>query len=79
MKFGNLLIVSPSEDVKKNSFPGYYLKKYGIYQIAVMKKYSEKVLSIYTFDFPFMENNLLKLIAMLLNPPSQSPFDEQNT
>lgn len=44
-----------------------------------MKKYSEKVLFIYSFDLPFMENNLLKLIAMLLNPPSQSPFDEQNT
>jgi len=44
-----------------------------------MKKYSEKILFIYSFDLPFMENNLLKLIAMLLNPPSQSPFDEQNT
>jgi len=45
-----------------------------------MKKYSEKVLFIYSFDLLFLkENNLLKLIAMLLNPPSQSPFDEQNT
>jgi len=64
---------------KKIISPDTILRKYGIYQIAVMKKYSEKVLSIYTFDLPFIENNLLKLITMLLNPPSQSPFDEQNT
>ena len=36
-------------------------------------------MSISTFDLSLKENDLLKLIVMLLNPPSQSPFDEQNT
>ena len=29
IKFWNLQIVSPPEDVKRISFPGYYLRKYG--------------------------------------------------
>ena len=33
IKFWNLQIVYPSEDVKKISFPGYYFRKYGIYNL----------------------------------------------